>query len=49
VHGNNEKTGTEKDADTKRKLLKEPITATIKIISMQIYAKPMWQQTYQRI
>lgn len=49
VHGNNEKKGAEKDADTKHKLLKEPITATIKTISMQICAKLTWQQSYRRI
>jgi hypothetical protein len=49
VRGNNEKTDAEKDANTKHQLFKEPVTATRKIISMQIYAKLMWQQMYQRM
>jgi len=49
VQGNNKKTDAEKDANTKHMLLKESITATSKLISMQIYAKLLWQQMYPRV
>jgi hypothetical protein len=49
MQGNNKKTDAEKDADTKHMLLKESTTATSKIISMQIYAKLLWQRMYPRV